>query len=152
MEEYKQKEYIPSFYENIQDFTDYHSEILLEGTTSFKNWYEKSPNLVLYDSIRPERDNIYLFSNSNLNEGQMYIAINVENWQDAVNIVYFWNKNSYIPDYEDISRLDHADFSFFTYENKNNIEKFKIENGNNKVNVVGYKWNSNPQYTALLKI
>ena len=30
--------------------------------------------------------------------------------------------------------------------------RFKIENGNNKVNVVGYKWNSNPQYTALLKI
>lgn len=176
---YYTKKSIYNYYLDINDFDTFHTQIILKGTDFtkkyIKNMREKDLKYKIYNTIIPPveiendlnvRYKAYFFQNDNIGN-DVYIAQTSDTLEKAIQLALLWNTEHYNKGYNieiDSSKINilkkSYDFTFFSYKNSSQIERFKIDNKNdryeNNIKIIGYLAKGiggvkHTYYTSLLK-
>ncbi len=150
---YHKRTVIDNYYEDITDFDQYQTQVILEGTDSVEKWIgEREEKYKLYDSVQLEKTIPYFFSNPLIND-KIWLAQNMGNdLSVALEISYNWNENGYnMTDFSDEMDGIKTGFTLYSYVNNVDITEHE-ESGGGNIYVLGYKIEDEPFYTILLPL
>jgi hypothetical protein len=149
---YHEKKYIPNFYTEITDFDIYPDQIILQGEDSVEKWIldQDSSNILNHKVI--SGDNPYFFQNNNIGK-EIYIAQNVKNLKEGINIGKIWTEKGYNIEMSKENK-DNLAFNLYSYSNNKNIKPYNVLGKNNSygISVIGYKKEGIPNYTVIMPI
>jgi hypothetical protein len=150
---------IENYYVDLTDFDQYHFQVILEGENAVEKWVdEQELNYTLYDSVQVDKLVKPYFFKNNLVNNQIYLAQNTSSIQKAIKIAQTWNNDGYNigaePELDDEDDIE-ADFLLYTYKNSKDITPYKFGKSNltdNNIIILGYKVETEPNYTVLLNL
>ena len=150
--DYHNRNVIQHYYQDITDFDQSPSQVILYGEDSIEKWIDESKtcyimrNDILIGSRRP-----YFFSNKLVENGRIFLAQNIDNLEKAMGISLTWNQKNYNPS---IFTKEHdiIQFILYSYINQNNITKYLVKGDDNgrKIRILGYKIDDIPLFTVLM--
>ena len=106
---------------------------------------------IILNKINDIDDNPYFFKNPHISD-KIYIAQKATSEDNALYILDVWNNHHYnIGNTDNIINVN-IPFNRYLYNNNDDITLQKELNGNNKYNVLIYKYNHKLNYVALLEI
>ena len=148
---YKNREFIEKFYEDVTDFDQSQSQVILEGDESVEKWIkEKKTSYYLHDDVQVTRRTPYFFKN-NLVGDQIYLAQNTNSQYTAIKIAETWYSEGYNPG-EDVEEGENVSFTLFSYVNKYTIKQYNVKGPDTPydIRMLGYKIEDMNFFTVLL--
>jgi hypothetical protein len=151
--EYRNQKIIKNYYVDLNDFDVHPEQIILQGRDSIKKWIESPENLnILNHEILFNQEQPYFFKNE-LVKGDIYLAQNVSNFTQGINIGKTWAESGYNPitSGEDKEGLT---FNLYSYISKNEIIPYKVIGKENsyKIKILGYKKDNINTFTVLMPL
>lgn len=149
---YHERTVIVNFYEDIHDFTQYSTQVILYGEDTVDKWINESKIFhTLTNKVFIGIRSPYFFRNS-LISPEVYLAQNVSDLSKALNICHTWRKYQYNPGF-DSDKSENYGFVLYLYVNEKNIKKVTV-GGRKKSDfkILGYKIEGIPGYTCLMNL
>ena len=150
---YHTRTVIDNYYEDITDFDQYQTQVILEGEYSVGKWIqERQDKYKLYDSVQLEKTIPYFFSNPLINN-KIWLAQNMGNdLSVALEVSQTWNEHGFnATEYSDDMYGVKTGFNLYSYVNNKDITEH-VEGGGGNIYVLGYKIDGEPFYTILLPL
>lgn len=138
-----------NYYNNISDFTQYNTQVILKGTDSIDKWIEnENAKHSLTNKVIPGEPKPYFFKNKLVNN-KIYLAQNTDSIQNALELAITWAKKE-----NDEVNTDNVSFNLYIYESRFKIEKKRVEKDHElNINIIGYKNNSgDAMFTVLYNL
>lgn len=153
---FKDREMIQDFYEDLTDFDYYPFQVILQGEDSIIKWIdEKNKNNFLSNEIIYEKSLPYFFRNQLINDNKIYLVQNTDNYIKAQNIAIFWNNYRYNPGNNVvIEKTSICKAIMYSYKNNKNINTYLIDGEDNdyNINIIGYKIEGKSLFSVLLEV
>lgn len=147
---YKDRNIIPNYYDDISNFITYPGEIILQGEDNMEKWINKSSGLYqLENKVIPNKLEPYFFLNKNMGNN-MYLLQGGNSLQSSLDVDLTWDLYGYNKVIGSFNKM--KDFTLYSYINQDNIKKYNIGSKNEKLRVIGYKYKGLSQFISLLKI
>tara|TARA_Y100000996_G_scaffold394802_1_gene359447 strand:- start:78 stop:1490 length:1413 start_codon:yes stop_codon:yes gene_type:complete len=150
---YKNKEYMENFFQDITDFTVHPNQVILQGEDSVEKWIEDKKYVTyLYNQIIDNIDKPYFFKN-NLVTKNITVLDRNNNLPDAIYKNLIWRRDSYNPIYTNDSSesLLNIPYTIYSYTNSDNIIEYKRNGGDDNIKIIGYlDENNDPVYMSTL--
>jgi hypothetical protein len=143
--DYYMKTNMSDYYMDIDDFDSYPFQTILKGKEFTEKWLNASmQDYELFDTVELKKTTQYFIRNR-LIDDNIYIAINVDTIEKAIELGIFWNIEEYNP--KSIKNFDYENYGYklflYAYKNSKDIEKYIIEKDAEKdagqIKVIGYK-------------
>ena len=150
---YKNKEYMENFFQDITDFTIHPNQVILQGEDSVEKWIEDKKYVTyLYNQIMDNIDKPYFFKNELINKKIAVLDRN-DNLPDAIYKNLIWRRDSYNPIDTDNSTesMLNIPYTIYSYTNTEDIIEYKRNGGDDNVKIIGYlDENNDPVYMSTL--
>lgn len=146
--QYRNRTTIENYYEDINDFKQYPTQIILYGENSVYKWlYENRFGYKLHDSVT--KDFIPYFFKNKLIDDNIYIAQNATSLERAFDIGMTWINKGFNPGiYSKNRNIIENQYTLYSYKNPNMINL--VKQGNKKIKIMGYLIRNEDVYTVLL--
>lgn len=147
--EYKDKEGIDNFYEDITDFSQVGTQVILQGEESVRKWENEGKKRdVIYDEVKLGDIEPYFFRNQLVSDN-VYIAQNTTTLKNALSIAFIWDRDGFNPGMNTEEDVDGLDYTLYSYVNKQNIIQYGEDT---EIKIMGYKIEDRSYFTVLLEL
>ena len=169
IEYYHTKKFIPNIYNSSSDFVKYDDEIIFSNTNTIQKWIESiSEKILMSKNIIPDPCNTYLLDSKQITASSNIVLCHTENklWK-AYNAAKIWYSKHYNPsdvqienDLENINKfifiqIKANQINHYYYDMKTCTKELLSNYRFSKtipIEIVGYLYNSEPRFCALLRL
>lgn len=88
---YKDKIFMDNYYNDLNDFTQYQTQVILKGNNSILKWInERVGNYIIHSELQTNTKTPWFFLNELVLQGRLCLVQPVENMTEAINVAYYW--------------------------------------------------------------
>lgn len=147
--DYHKKKFLDNFYTNLSDFEQKPNQIIIKGD-SITEKINKSTKLTLSSKILPRVNTPYFFKNKLIGD-KMYLCMNTDNIESALNRSITWKSKGY-NDIDETLVTDKFSYTLYRYVSETNIKSCYIQKDiEYGISIIGYKIDSVPKFSILLE-
>ena len=146
--EYYKRKSIEGYIINLTDFEEMPQQIILEGRNSVIHYmHSRTARYTLTDKIVIPSSEPYFFKNIMVGPS-VYLAVNVEDFEDAQSIVNNWLKKQLVS----VFPTDTSDVNWDVYAYNSETAITPIEFNNRPVKLLSYKYEDEQRFTVMLNV
>lgn len=138
--EYRNNKILNSYYEDISDYDQHQSQVILEGEDVIYNWIkEQIYRYTIYDTVQ-HTENTYFFKNSKISE-DLFITKRYDTVGQALQVAYNWCKcKSFKPYRDKVS----PQFILYNFISNTKITKYRVKGTtklpkDRELKIIGYR-------------
>ena len=150
--EYRNKTYLSNFYVDVTDFTEYSSQVVLEGDFSVQKWIsEYTSPYRLFNSINVGSMLPYFFSSPQIDDGGVCIVQNAGSLEEALSVSLNW----FIKGYNKVSSTqamrEKPSYTLYELDNGRSHRVVGVDDGFPH-KILTYKVADESHYSAVLSL
>lgn len=159
--QYKDRRVIQNYYSDVTDFKQNPRQVILYGEDSIEKWVHensisyKLPNETfrLYSRINIGSRIPYFFKNDLIDNGQIFLAQNIDSVSKALYLAMKWQTSFYNTGFHAKESKKEYEFTLYSYESEKSIRVYEVigDTPPEPIRIIGYKI-ENPFFTVLFSL